>query len=137
MPVTTETLNAEISRILAARGNRRLIFQLTVPWTREDVKQSYRRLVRIFHPDRHTDEAVRKKAQPFFVVIQESYEALTKPRPLNGAATNGASKKTVKIPRPTGILRPYRKARLPFQFRNSAPSKTPYRAFRATPWTGT
>lgn len=53
-----ETLKQEIARIKAAGEDRLLVFQLTTPWTRKELKTSYRRLILLFHPDKHTDEDV-------------------------------------------------------------------------------
>ncbi|KAL1923000.1 uncharacterized protein VTP21DRAFT_9376 [Calcarisporiella thermophila] len=45
----------------------------------EEIKDAYRRLCRVFHPDRHVDEEKRKMAESKFHVIHKAYEVLTNP----------------------------------------------------------
>ncbi|CAG8593717.1 2002_t:CDS:10 [Acaulospora morrowiae] len=45
--------------------------------TDEEIKDSYKRLCRIFHPDKHIDPESRKAAQSKFQVIQKAYEGKT------------------------------------------------------------
>ncbi|RHZ76473.1 hypothetical protein Glove_197g58 [Diversispora epigaea] len=45
--------------------------------TEEEIKDSYKRLCRIFHPDKHVDPESKKAAESKFQVIQKAYEVLT------------------------------------------------------------
>ena len=46
----------------------------------DEIKKSYRRLCRIYHPDRYQDESKQKSATEFFRRIQEAYKVLSDPR---------------------------------------------------------
>lgn len=46
----------------------------------EEIRRSYRRLCRIYHPDRYQDENKQKTAVEFFRRIQEAYKVLSDPR---------------------------------------------------------
>ena len=46
----------------------------------EEIRRAYRRLCRIYHPDRYQDERKQKTATEFFRKIQEAYKVLGDPR---------------------------------------------------------
>jgi len=46
----------------------------------EEIKRAYRRLCKIYHPDRYQDEQKQKSAAEFFSHIQEAYKVLTDSR---------------------------------------------------------
>lgn len=46
----------------------------------EEIRRAYRRLCRIYHPDRYQDERKQKTATEFFRRIQEAYKVLSDPR---------------------------------------------------------
>lgn len=46
----------------------------------EEIRRSYHRLCRIYHPDRYQDERKQKTATEFFRRIQEAYKVLSDPR---------------------------------------------------------
>ena len=46
----------------------------------DEIRRSYRRLCRIYHPDRHQDESKQKTAVEFFRRLQEAYKVLSDPR---------------------------------------------------------
>lgn len=94
MPATPAQVEKEITRVQAAGSNHVKIFQLIAPWSTGDLKKSYHRLVRLFHPDRHVDEAMKTKVRPFFIIVQESYEQLRNPKFLS------------VVPSPTGQAKP-------------------------------
>ncbi|PHZ09606.1 DnaJ-domain-containing protein [Rhizopus microsporus ATCC 52813] len=48
--------------------------------TEEEIKESYKKLCRFFHPDKHTDEEKKRKAESRFQVIQKAYEVLSDPK---------------------------------------------------------
>ena len=48
--------------------------------TQDEIKSSYRRLCRIYHPDRHQDLEKQATASNFFRKIQDAYKILTDPR---------------------------------------------------------
>ena len=48
--------------------------------TQDDIKSAYRRLCRIYHPDRHHDPQRQVTASNFFRRIQEAYNVLSDPR---------------------------------------------------------
>lgn len=48
--------------------------------TQDDIKSAYRRLCRIYHPDRHQDPKKQATAGNFFRKIQEAYNVLIDPR---------------------------------------------------------
>lgn len=43
-----------------------------------EIAASYRKLAKIWHPDRHKNPADKEKASKKFMEIQEAYEALSK-----------------------------------------------------------
>lgn len=45
-----------------------------------EIRDSHRRLSRLFHPDKHTSSAARSKADPKFQEIQYAFEVLSDPR---------------------------------------------------------
>ncbi|CAG8713832.1 13238_t:CDS:10 [Dentiscutata erythropus] len=47
--------------------------------TDEQIKESYKRLCRTFHPDKHVDPENKRAAETKFQVIQRAYEVLTDP----------------------------------------------------------
>uniref|UniRef100_A0A7S0UUC3 J domain-containing protein n=1 Tax=Polytomella parva TaxID=51329 RepID=A0A7S0UUC3_9CHLO len=47
--------------------------------TDEEIRRAYRSLAQVFHPDKHTDDALKKQAQEAFAIIQEAYEILADP----------------------------------------------------------
>lgn len=48
--------------------------------SQDDIKSAYRRLCRIYHPDRHQSPQKQATASNFFRRIQEAYKALSDPR---------------------------------------------------------
>ncbi|KAG0050720.1 hypothetical protein BGZ83_004504 [Gryganskiella cystojenkinii] len=46
----------------------------------EDIKDSYKRLSRIFHPDKHSDPALKEAAETKFHVINKAFEVLSNPQ---------------------------------------------------------
>lgn len=46
----------------------------------DDIKKAYRKLAMKWHPDRHKDEAQKKKAEEKFKQISEAYEVLSDPK---------------------------------------------------------
>ncbi|KAI8390212.1 hypothetical protein BD560DRAFT_380258 [Blakeslea trispora] len=46
----------------------------------EEIKESYKKLCRFFHPDKHTDESKKKMAESRFQVVQKAYEVLSSPQ---------------------------------------------------------
>ncbi|KAI9261706.1 hypothetical protein BY458DRAFT_251653 [Sporodiniella umbellata] len=48
--------------------------------TEEEIKESYKKLCRFFHPDKHTDAEKKQKAESRFQVIQTAYEVLMDPK---------------------------------------------------------
>lgn len=42
--------------------------------TDEEIKEAYKKLCRFFHPDKHTDQEKKRKAESRFQVIQTAYE---------------------------------------------------------------
>ncbi|KAK9761058.1 hypothetical protein K7432_014342, partial [Basidiobolus ranarum] len=55
------------------------ILNVTRRATEEEIKDSYRKLCRTFHPDKHTDPELQQIAQSRFQIIQKAYEVLTDP----------------------------------------------------------
>ena len=49
----------------------------------DDVKKSFRQLAQAYHPDKHTDPALKAHAAAQFTQIQEAYEV----KPLNALVT--------------------------------------------------
>lgn len=47
--------------------------------TDEEIKRAYRRLAQVFHPDKHTSDHMRDKAQEAFARLQKAYEVLSDP----------------------------------------------------------
>ncbi|KAI8462295.1 MAG: molecular chaperone [Monoraphidium minutum] len=47
--------------------------------TTEEIKRAYRQLASVFHPDKHTDDALRAQAQEAFSRLQEAHEVLSDP----------------------------------------------------------
>ena len=45
----------------------------------DDVKKSFRQLAQAYHPDKHTDPALKAHAAAQFTQIQEAYEVLLRP----------------------------------------------------------
>jgi curved DNA-binding protein CbpA len=45
----------------------------------DDIKKAYRRLAQVFHPDKHTTDDQREKAQEAFARLQAAYEVLSNP----------------------------------------------------------
>ncbi|KAG0744655.1 hypothetical protein G6F57_009539 [Rhizopus arrhizus] len=48
--------------------------------TDEEIKEAYKKLCRFFHPDKHTDQEKKRKAESRFQVIQTAYEVLSDPK---------------------------------------------------------
>ena len=42
--------------------------------TEEDIKRSFRQLAQAYHPDKHTDAALKAHASANFTRLQEAYE---------------------------------------------------------------
>ncbi|ORY02431.1 DnaJ-domain-containing protein [Basidiobolus meristosporus CBS 931.73] len=55
------------------------VLNVTRRATEEEIKDSYRKLCRTFHPDKHTDPELQQIAQSRFQIIQKAYEVLTDP----------------------------------------------------------
>eukprot|EP00877_Chromochloris_zofingiensis_P007619 jgi/Chrzof1/310/Cz01g10230.t1 len=47
--------------------------------TADEIKKAYRSLAQVFHPDKHTTDDLRDKAQEAFSRLQEAYEVLSDP----------------------------------------------------------
>eukprot|EP00879_Flechtneria_rotunda_P006476 GHRR01006805.1.p1 GENE.GHRR01006805.1~~GHRR01006805.1.p1 ORF type:complete len:656 (+),score=249.29 GHRR01006805.1:248-2215(+) len=48
--------------------------------TYEEIKKAYKNLAQVFHPDKHTSDELRDKAQEAFAKLQEAYEVLSDPQ---------------------------------------------------------
>ena len=48
--------------------------------TEEQIKKSYKALATVFHPDKHTSDDLRDKAQEAFAKLQEAYAVLSDPK---------------------------------------------------------
>lgn len=48
--------------------------------TESEIRESHRRLSRLFHPDKHSSTSIRDKADPRFQEIQYAFEILSDPR---------------------------------------------------------
>ena len=46
--------------------------------TEEDIKRSFRQLAQAYHPDKHTDAALKAHASSNFTRLQEAYEVIRK-----------------------------------------------------------
>ena len=56
------------------------MLELTDSASQEEIKQSYRRLAKEWHPDKQKDPAKKEEAQKKFMEIQEAYNTLSKIR---------------------------------------------------------
>lgn len=43
----------------------------------EDINNAYRRLSRLYHPDKHTDPTLKKEAEILFNRTKKAYEGIT------------------------------------------------------------
>ncbi|KAI9284047.1 hypothetical protein BC943DRAFT_91242 [Umbelopsis sp. AD052] len=55
------------------------ILNISKQATEDEIKDSYKRLCRVFHPDKHTDPEKKKAAEAQFQSIQKAYEVLVHP----------------------------------------------------------
>ncbi|KAF9916096.1 hypothetical protein BX616_004629 [Lobosporangium transversale] len=56
------------------------VLNLSKTASEEDIKDSYKRLSRIFHPDKHSDPALKQAAETKFHVINKAFEVLSNPQ---------------------------------------------------------
>lgn len=55
------------------------LFELTIPYTTEELQRSYRDLVQVWHPDRYThNERLKVKAEEKLKLVNQAYEDLSK-----------------------------------------------------------
>src|SRR5664279_5225340 len=70
------------ARDLMSDGDCRRVLDVPADATPETIRQAYRDLVRVWHPDRfQTDERLRKVAGDHLREVNEAYEALKNYRP--------------------------------------------------------
>ena len=83
----------------------------------DEIRRAYRRLCRIYHPDRYQDEDKQKTATEFFRRIQEAYKVLSDPRTrsiYDRRGRTGLSEDMAVIERtslPTELIEEYEKLR--------------------------
>ncbi|KAG0319904.1 hypothetical protein BGZ99_004844 [Dissophora globulifera] len=56
------------------------VLNLSKNASEEDIKDSYKRLSRIFHPDKHSDPALKQAAETKFHIINKAFEVLSNPQ---------------------------------------------------------
>ncbi|KAI7817740.1 hypothetical protein BC939DRAFT_402258 [Gamsiella multidivaricata] len=56
------------------------VLNLSKTASEDDIKDSYKRLSRIFHPDKHSDPALKQAAETKFHVINKAFEVLSNPQ---------------------------------------------------------
>ncbi|KAF9434353.1 hypothetical protein BGZ76_008146 [Entomortierella beljakovae] len=56
------------------------VLNLSKVASEEDIKDSYKRLSRIFHPDKHSDPALKEAAETKFHIINKAFEVLSNPQ---------------------------------------------------------
>ncbi|KAG0380452.1 hypothetical protein BGX24_008086 [Mortierella sp. AD032] len=56
------------------------VLNLAKSASEDDIKDSYKRLSRIFHPDKHSDPALKEAAETKFHVINKAFEVLSNPQ---------------------------------------------------------
>ena len=63
-------------------GSAYKILEVTIDATNDEIKKSYRRLVKIHHPDKiqNLDDGYKKIAKEKFQKIQDAYEKIKKER---------------------------------------------------------
>lgn len=58
-------------------ANALKVLMLNSSATQEEITNQYRRMIRVWHPDRHKDAAMRETASEKFMEIQQAYETLS------------------------------------------------------------
>ncbi|KAF8981304.1 hypothetical protein BGZ46_002979 [Entomortierella lignicola] len=56
------------------------VLNLSKAASEEEIKDSYKRLSRIFHPDKHSDPALKEAAETKFHIINKAFEVLSNPQ---------------------------------------------------------
>ncbi|KAF9953346.1 hypothetical protein BGZ72_005484 [Mortierella alpina] len=56
------------------------VLNLSKTASEDEIKDSYKRLSRIFHPDKHSDPALKQAAETKFHVINKAFEVLSNPQ---------------------------------------------------------
>jgi DnaJ family protein C protein 22 len=61
----------------SGEANALSVLMLNSSATQEEITNQYRRMIRVWHPDRHHDPVMREQANEKFIMIQQAYETLS------------------------------------------------------------